>query len=90
MMLGNRKKKKDETKNEPPKTESSYFIFGHYGDPGRWSEKWWFVGEYDTKEDAENELKHTGEPEHVTYKVIKGIELRTEPGEPTYPVDIIE
>jgi hypothetical protein len=72
-------------------TEECYHVFSRYGSGELidWSKpNWYYHGEFDTKEDAESEMTQTGEPENITYLVIKGTKLETEEGIATYPTRI--
>lgn len=83
----------DPTRVLPKKGTECYYVFSRYGsgDLIDWSKPNWYChGEFDTKEDAESELTQTGEPENITYLVIKGIKLETEKGVATYPTKIKE
>lgn len=63
-----------------------YYIFSKYPE----DKTWHYLGEFKTKEEAENELSQSGEPEEVENMVIKGNLLDWKNGNPIYPVIIID
>ncbi|MFA5174709.1 MAG: hypothetical protein WC438_06005 [Candidatus Pacearchaeota archaeon] len=67
-------------------TSISYFLFSKYDR----DEKWYYSGEYDTKEECESHMAMHGEPESIEYIVIKGIQLDYEDGIAIYPFVIKE
>jgi len=67
-------------------TSISYFLFSKYDRDA----KWYYYGEYSTKEDCESHMAMHGEPESVEYIVIKGTQLDYEDGVAIFPFVIKE
>ena len=74
------------SKKKPTEPTGLYYVFSKRPS----SACWYYDGEHDTKEDAEDSMEQRGEQEHVEYMVIKGDLVETRDGIPTYPRNIIE
>jgi hypothetical protein len=77
------KKKSNLVEVEIPKQKETYFLFSKYPHGGDYH--WRYFGEYDTREECENDMEQSGEPESIEYKIIRGIELEYEEGIPRFP-----
>jgi len=73
------------------KSQDKYYVFVSYTKEDSWDQPdWCYVGEFDTKEDAEESMKETELESYCRHIVIKGEELNVSDGMPTVEFSIEE